>query len=168
MSNEGQQAAPWQVVRTLQVLTAAMVAGVVFFLVVALVLVESAGAFMPGLNSYHTILLVVVMFIAFTCMLAAKKILARGQVNAKNSIKPLSGKLNIYRTSFVIYLVVLETPAWITLVIYLLTGSFPFLALAAVTLGLIIAGWPTVPRLVSALELDWQMQEQLKKPVSPV
>lgn len=152
----------------LQILTLAMAGFLLIFLVVVLVLVESGGAMLPALNSYYSTLVAGLVIFAFACIMAGKKILSRAAVNAKNSINPLEGKLNGYRTAFVIYLALMEAPALISLLAYLFTGGFPFLALAAVLLGLLIAGRPTVAGMVTTLDLDAVEAEQLRKPGAPV
>ncbi|RYY61948.1 MAG: hypothetical protein EOO05_04570 [Chitinophagaceae bacterium] len=163
MMQPGAVASPSQLVRVLKVLSIAMMCSLVIYLVAAVIMNEMNGPLMVDLNNYHTTLLAVVMLIAFACLVIGKRVMAKGIGNAKNSLNPLEAKLNIYRGAFIINLALLEVPGWLTLTVYLLTGSFPFLALAAVLLGLMIATWPGVKRISSQLELDWNDQQLLNK-----
>ncbi|MET0637119.1 MAG: hypothetical protein ABWZ25_13905 [Chitinophagaceae bacterium] len=152
-----------QTIRLLKIITVAMVASLVLYLVGVIVVIENYGPLVPGINEYHTIVLTLMMTFAFIFLLVGKKILADGINKAKNSLKSDSDKLNIFRKSFVLYLLVTETPAWITLTLYLLTGSFPFLALAAVLLGLILSSWPRGKKISGQLELNWEEQAEFTK-----
>ncbi len=140
--------------RELRITCLGVIAGGCIFLVIAFFKVETQGPLSPGLLVYRNQLLAGVAILAFACLLIAKRILAKATENAKESINTDVDKLNIYRVSFVRYLFITELPVLVSLVLYLLTGSFPFLALGAVILGLLIAGFPAKKKLRIDLDLD--------------
>ena len=154
MTSGTNDAAASRVLQVMKLLTGAVAASTLVYLVAVLLLVEMDGPLMPSLNSQHTTILIGMMILAFAFMLAGRKILANGLVNAKNSLNGPEARLTAYRKPFVIHLFVLEVPAWITLTLYLLTGSFPFLALGAVLLGLILSSWPGNRKVSAQLEIE--------------
>jgi hypothetical protein len=154
MTTNANSAAASQVIKVMKLLTLAVALSTVMYLIAVVVLVETDGPLMPSLNSQHTTIIIGMMILAFAFLLAGKKILANGLLNAKNSLNGPEARLNAYRKPFVIHLFVLEVPAWVTLTLYLLTGSFPFLALGAVLLGLILSSWPGNKKVSAQLEIE--------------
>jgi hypothetical protein len=140
-----------QLLRNILLIFAAMAGMLGFFLLVAIVVSQTIGPLAPELNVYHNWLLGGVAAISFTCMLLAKRHLQRQTESAKTSPNPLSGKLEKYRSAFIVYMALSEFPVLLCITFSLLTGNFVFQVFAAVLLGYLLAGMPKKEKVLSHL-----------------
>lgn len=152
---------PKEMLRAMLIFSAAMAIGVFLFMLIT-VLVIQFKAFSGSVFSKHQNIITWIMAaISLICLVIARLNLNKGIIAAKNSINPLSDKLSRYRNSLIRYLAICEAAALVNIAVYMLTGNFVFLVYASVLLGFMLAAVPVKRRVVSALELDWQQQQEL-------
>jgi drug/metabolite transporter (DMT)-like permease len=151
---------PKEQLKANNILFSALFAGVVMFLIVAVVLIKFQGKFSDG-DNFNKILLIVVLIIAAICLVSAYSIYKKRISDAANSILPLTEKLNNYRTILIIYLALCEGAALFSIICLILTGNFWSIAVTAGMLIAMLLKRPTRQRLINDLQLDWQEQQEL-------
>lgn len=148
--------------KTTMVLFFAIVTAVFVFMMTAIFLNESNGPLVAGLNKHTSTIMWITGIVSLVCLVAARKILWKGLTTAKNSLNPLQSKLTQYRASLIRYLVICEMPALLSVILFMLTGDFIFLAFSAVFLGFMLAAAPVRRRVITALDLNGSEQQELE------
>lgn len=144
------------------ILFASIVISIFLFMIVAVFIGQSKGPLIPSLNKYHTAFTLGMAALSFICLLAAKRIYNKAIADAKNSLNPLTDKLNQHRSALIRYLVICEVPVILSIILFLFTGNFVFQVYAGVFLGFMLAVAPIRRRVVAELELDGQQQKELE------
>jgi hypothetical protein len=139
-----------------------VVAGIFFFMLVAIIFGQSRGPLVPELNKYHTTLMIGMAAASFACLLLAKQVFTRGVALAKDSINTLTDKLNLHRTALVKYVIICEIPVMLSIVLFLLTGNFAFQIYAGVFIGFMLTMMPTRSKIAEQLQLTGQQQQELE------
>jgi hypothetical protein len=151
-----------QLLKQMQILAIAMSAGVFLFILVAVILNQLNGPLMPEMLEHKKTLTIVVAISSFITLLIAKQTWTKAIQAAKISLNPLSDKLNQYRTALVKYLALCEVPALAGIILFLFTGEFIFIAIAAVMVGYMLANLPAKKKVIENLELDLMQQKELE------
>lgn len=145
------------------ILFLSIVSGIFLFMLVAVVFGQSRGPLVPGLNKYHTALMIGMAAVSFACLLLSKQMFTQGVEVAKDSLNTLNDKLNLHRTALVKYVVICEIPVMLSIVLFLLTGNFTFQVYAGVFIGFMLSMTPTRSKIAEQLQLTGQQQQELKK-----
>jgi hypothetical protein len=144
------------------ILFASIVISIFLFMIVAVIIGQNKGPLMPSVNKYHTVFTLGMAVLSFVCLLMAKRIYNKAISDAKNSLNPLTNKLNQHRSALIKYLVICEVPVILSILLFLLTGNFVFQVYAGVFLGFMLAVAPIRRRVIAELELDGQQQKELE------
>jgi hypothetical protein len=147
-------------VRTMQIISGTLAAGVVAFLVVVLVINGPPNAAAdPGVVTYLSagfflVMLVVAMIVPRSIVQSQIADIARGtwkppeQLPANYDVTSESAKLLIvYQTHMIVRLAMLEGAAFFALIAYLLEGHWLALGVAIAALALLLSQFPTRGRL---------------------
>lgn len=153
---------PKEMLRAMLVFSAAMVIGVFIFMLITVFVIQVKASSGSVFREYQDIIIWIMAAISLICLVVARVPFNKGIKAAKNSLNPLSDKLSQYRNSLIRYMAICEAPALADIIVYMLTGNFIFLVFASVLLGCMLAAMPIKRRVVSALELDWQLQQELE------
>ena len=81
---------------------------------------------------------------------------------AKNSIDPLNETLNLHRQSLIKYLLILEMPVMLSIILYLLCANFVFQVYAGVFLGFMLTMTPTKKKVAEQLSLNSMEAQELQ------
>lgn len=155
-------ATPKKHLKITMVLFAAIVTGILLFMLVALFINHTSGPLLPRFNKYTTVLVGATTILSMLCWLAGRRLFQKGTMAAKDSLKPLNDKLNAYRLSLVKCLAIVELAVILNILLFLFTGNFVFQVYGAVLLGFMLAIAPVKRRVNSQLELDWEQQKELE------
>lgn len=150
---------PKEALKTLRILHFALLAGMIFFSLVALFL------FYNGLEPID-----VELSRAFTYIIpifvvsgyVASHLLFKNRMGVARSAKYLTEKLTHYRAAFIVRLALLEGPAFFAIVAYMLTSELIFLGWAAIIIVYFITLWPTPAKIVADLALNYNEQHELE------
>lgn len=153
---------PKEILRAIRILFAAIIAGAAIFALVILGINKMDGPGMPELKGYKNIFLYVVAAIAAICLPAAFNSYNKGITAAKESLIPLTGKLNMYRAALVRYIALCEAPALLGIIALFVTGNYVFLIIAAIMIVAMLVKAPTRRRVIDDLALDWKQQQELE------
>ena len=163
MSQPGSLATtPRKQLKVTMILFTAIVTGILLLMLAALLINQSSGPLQPQFNSYKTVLTGATALVSLVGLLLGRRIFHRGITAAKNSLKPLAGKLNAHRSSLIKCLAIVETGVVLNIVLFLFTGNFVFLVFGAMLLGFILSIAPIPRRVVTQLELDGMQQKELE------
>lgn len=150
---------PKEALKTLRILHFALLAGMIFFSLVALFL------FYNGLEPID-----VELSRAFTYIIpifvvsgyATSHLLFRNRMGVARAAKDLTEKLTHYRAALIVRLALLEGPAFFAIVAYMLTSELIFLGWAAIIIVYFITLWPTPAKIVADLALNYNEQHELE------
>jgi Na+/melibiose symporter-like transporter len=144
------------------ILFLSIVIGIFLFMIVAILVGQTRGPLMPDLNKHHTTIAIIMAVVSFVCLLFAKQQLTSGVQAAKNSLNPLSEKLNMHRNALIKYLFICEMPVFLSIIIFMLTGNFIFQIYAAVFIGFMLTVMPTRKKIAEDLGLGTQERQELE------
>ncbi len=147
--------------KSLQIVHLAMMAGIIAFAMVAFYLNLGEGFGKAFLDEVPLFLLIVLVFTSGS--IVASFIIERSRKENILTEKDLSKKLALYRSLLVITLALHEGSAFLSIVMYLLTGNLFFLGFTFALLFLMLTRFPTESRIVRQLSLDRQQQQQLSE-----
>ncbi|HEY9113414.1 MAG TPA: hypothetical protein VIN10_01860 [Bacteroidales bacterium] len=145
--------------KALTIMYFALIAGLVFFGIVALFLVQSGQISDTGDELRNIFLFVAPLFLVggvFGSTIMFKK----GLVEAKNKTELLE-KLNFYRSALIVRYALLEGPAFFTTVVYLITGDLLFLGMTALIIVIFLIINPSPEKAINDLELSYEEKQVL-------
>lgn len=151
-----------ELLRAMLIFCAAMMMGVFIFMLITVFVIQVKTPSDSVFSEYQDIITWIMASISMVCLVIAWRTLRKGVTAAKNSLNHLSDKLSQYRNSLIRYMAICDWPAIANIIVFMLTGNFIFLVFASVLLGFMLAAMPIKRRVVSALELDWQQQQELE------
>ena len=140
MTGQEQSAEIKRSLRGLRFFAFSMIASCAIFLLVSIFLVHLRGDSQPAGTGSSGLLLAADLLVAFVCLLLAKRILLPASAALKVMIKITTEAMSRYRKAFLVSLLLQEIAVWGSLMLYVFTMGFPFLVVAAVILGVMIAG----------------------------
>jgi hypothetical protein len=152
---------PKEILRQLLIFFMAIVVSVVLFMMIAVYMNQADGAMAPQWAGHYKIASWLVAAVSLLCFGIARQQFKKRSAAAKNSLNDLHDKLMKYRTALILYLAICEAPAILSIVLFLLSGDFVFLALAAIMLGFMLSAAPVRRTVVAALDLDGEQQKEL-------
>lgn len=144
------------------ILFLAIVVGIFLFMLVAVLIGHNKGALMPSLNQHHRIISIGMAILSIGSLYLAKRVFSKEVTAAKNSLNPLTEKLNLHRSALIKYLLICEMPVMLSIILYLLTANFIFQVYAGVFVGFMLTMTPTRKKVAELLELDAQEQQELE------
>ena len=140
----------------------ALLAGVCAFLALVVFLVLMNGGGLMG-NVTRDLTLIFYAIVYFSALATAGFgiiIFERNMRSAKlfTTLKP---KIETFKSAYIIRLALTEGPAFLSIIIYMLTGNYYFLPATAICLLLLFAARPTQDFVAEKLYLNTQEKEQL-------
>ena len=151
-----------QGVKAIRILFIALIAGVLMLILVSLIINQTTVPLAPEYNEYGLQLKIFLAIICLVAMLVAKSRFNKEITIAKESLIPVSEKLNMHRVALIKYVAICEAPAIFSVLVFMFTGDFGFLVFSAVLLGFIFVMFPTVTKLATQLGLSSQEKEELE------
>jgi len=140
----------------------ALLAGVCVFLVMAVVLVQMNGGALMGEVEQDLIYIfyAIVYFAALSTAGFGIIIFERNMRNAKlfTTLKP---KIETFKSAYIIRMALTEGPAFASIIIYMLTGSWHFLPAAGLFLLMMFTAKPTQDFVAEKLYLNQQEKDEL-------
>jgi thiosulfate reductase cytochrome b subunit len=133
-------------ITTLQIIYSALMAGVLFFLIVSVVLVLSGGAFIQGEKQEEQIFLIIAGVLAVTAIFAGISIVKKKLENLQ-LLQSIQEKIGQYRSLLIIRAALMEGPSFFFIVGYLLFGNLAFGIGAVFCLAVMAAYFPTKSRI---------------------
>ena len=136
------------------ILFLSIVIGIFLFMLVAIIIGQSKGPLMPALTKNYRLMVIITAAVSIVCLYFAKALFAKDMEAAKNSINPLNEKLNQHRQSLIKYLLILEMPVMLSIILYLLCANFVFQVYAGIFLGFMLTMTPTKKKVAEQLGLN--------------
>ena len=148
-------------IKPMQVLVAALMAGVVIFLIIVVVLNLIGEQVLLKDKKIETVFLYAAVAIALLCFIAARIVYSKKIEDIKNGQRTLQDKLNQYRSLLIIYMALCEGAALFSIIVFFLVGNF---LVVIVTMAMLVAMWsrfPLLKNVISVFDLNWNEQQQL-------
>ena len=155
-------AGPKENLRTMQVLNATLLIGIIFFGGIVIILLSVKGHLLDNEPLlFSEILLYSAIGLATVCYFFARTIYNKKLETLKNSALPLADKLSQYRALLVLYLACCEGPALFSIVVLYLTGNFLVLIITICMMMAMAVKFPFTQKIISLLNVDWVEQQDL-------
>jgi len=139
--------------RATSILFASMVIGLIVFVGISIGVNVMIGPFKHD-GQFAKIFLIVTIFLS--------TVYNRRVYNMQQSTAVLQERLNQYRSALIIYLALTEGPAIFSIMGFLLTGDFRFLAITVILLVNMFIKRPSKSRFIEELQLDTKEQQGLE------
>jgi len=162
MSKPAAETNPKKNLKATFILFLSIVIGIFLFMLVAIIIGQTRGPLMPDLNKNYRLTVIITAAVSIVCLYFAKALFAKEMEAAKNSINPLNEKLNLHRQSLIKYLLILEMPVMLSIILYLLTAEFVFQVYAGVFLGFMLTMTPTKKKIAEQLGLNGMEVQELQ------
>ena len=147
--------------RATSILFASMVIGLIVFVGISIGVNVMIGPFKHD-GQFAKIFLIVTIFLSTVCLISAHINYNRRVYNMQQSTAVLQERLNQYRSALIIYLALTEGPAIFSIMGFLLTGDFRFLAITVILLVNMFIKRPSKSRFIEELQLDTKEQQGLE------
>ena len=151
--------------KALKVIHIGLTAGVVLFLIIAVVL--QLTGFEPELKELEMILLGVTAVAAFSGIFAGNMIF-RKRLEQLIELKNLNEKLTGYQSALIVKYALIEGPAFFTVVAYLLTTNVLFPVIAVFLVVVMVLSAPRKDKLITDLNLSMKETSILENPDSVI
>ena len=147
--------------KSMQIIHFALMAGIFFFLIVAIFLQFNGFGTMG--EEFNTIIIyVTTLFVLFG--IAASHFISKRKLQACINKSTLLEKMNTYREVLVLKFALLEAPSFLAIVSYMLTGNLYFVGLTVLMLAVFVVFRPTKAKAIVELHLDQKEQQVINKP----
>jgi hypothetical protein len=158
----GQAGGPKQNIKAMQVLCAALMAGVVFFVIIIVVITRVNGPMLDKeVIKYQDIFLYTAIGLAIVCFVIARSLYNKKMAVINNTATLLADKLNQYQAILIKYMAPCEGAALFSVIVFFLTGNFLVLLVTASMLVAMFIKYPLRGRIISELSLDWKEQQEI-------
>jgi|CXWL01.1.fsa_nt_gi hypothetical protein len=148
--------------RAMRILAAALITGVVLFVVVVVVINLVKGSVMGKDElEYNNIFLYAAIGIALVCYMMARTIYKKKLAVVKNAPASLADKLNQYMAMLITYMAPCEGAALFSVIVVFLTGNFFVLIVTVAMLAAMVSKFPFTKAVINELDLDWKEQQEL-------
>jgi hypothetical protein len=118
--------------KSLQFIYFALLAGQVFFLMIAIFLIRQ-GIFIAARPGLENIFMPLLVILALLCMISGNKIF-KSRIQKLSEISLLAARFSEYRAVSLIRWALLEGPCLFAIICFLLTANYLFLVIAALVL----------------------------------
>jgi len=142
-----------------KILCFALIAGQIFFALVAIFLVNFAGIDINDAE-LNEVFIFIVPTLGIASLLGSI-IVFKGKLSRIKEISDISAKLTEYRSAQIIRWALYEGPSFFAIVVYILTGEVYYLGMVILALILFGMTFPSQERLVKDLDLSWEDQNRL-------
>ncbi|MBS1563135.1 MAG: hypothetical protein JST39_02050 [Bacteroidetes bacterium] len=148
--------------KVLQLLHMALLTGMAALATIATIIVVQRGALSQD-ASLGRILQVVVVALSVGGVLLGFNLFNR-RMKALNPMLDAKSKMAVYRSAAIVRWALLEMPAMFTLISFLLTGNYAFLALGIALLLIFVVVRPAKQLIIFLLQLNEQEVAELEGP----
>lgn len=150
-------------VKTLRIIFAALIAGLLFFAIVA-VFLRQTGAFNETFPYEILFLLIVALFAVSS--VGAGLFIFNKSLAAIREKGNLNDKLLDYRSALIVKYATTEAPSFFAIIAYLLTGSFIILGIGLAIIAYFTSMWPTAEKIAAEMNLNPDEKAKLENPGS--
>lgn len=147
--------------RGLQILCGAMIVLVIVFAGIIVCLTQFVMHGKGDLAGYSDIILGIVAVTSVVCFIIARLSFAKMLNNIKTLTATTDEKINYYRTSLIRYMALCDFPALLAIMMLFTTADLRFTVIIAGMLIAMLLVFPTRPKLVAQIGLNWQEEQEL-------
>ena len=148
--------------RSLKIVFFALISGLLFFAVIAVILVQMGG-FASGLKGMENIFLIIALIFVVSGV-AGSILLFRNRLAALRDQTGLPEKMAGYRSALIVKYALLEGPVFLCLIFFLVTGKYELLGLAILVILFFFTMMPTIPKAISDLGLNYEERKAVQNP----
>jgi len=148
--------------RTLQIIHLALIAGLLFFGLLAVFLINS-GEFIVELKELKKTFFILVPVFVIGGYLGGR-ILFKKSMETAGKKESLPEKMADYRSALIVKYALLEGPSMLAIIAYLLTGDLSFIIIAAFIIAIFLTLRPNAGRAISDLNLNNYEIENIQDP----
>jgi hypothetical protein len=141
-----------EVIRSIQILAFSLIAGCLFFGGITLYLIYSNGP-LGGNDAFNTQIMLIIGNAVMISSVAGGIFIFNNKLSDIES-KPNEEKINIYRQAMIIRATMMEGPAFLFTVLFLLSGYRVYLGEALAMILLMVFFFPTPTRIANELKTD--------------
>ena len=145
--------------RSISILFTALFTGIILFAGISVLLNRINGPFLHN-PKFSQIFLGVVVTLTVICLFLAHSNYNKRMRPEMQTTLSLSEKLNQYRSALIKYMSFIEGPAILSIIGFLLTGYFRFLAITFILLLNMLLKRPSKMRMISELQLNSNEQSE--------
>ena len=142
-----------------RIICLALIIGQLFFLGVAVYLVQFSGINFED-TRLNDVFIYVVPFLALSSI-SASFVVFKGKMLRVKEITDIPTKLTDYRAAQIIRWALYEGPSFFAIIAYMLTGQLFYIGIVAIVIVLFIMSIPSKARFEIDLELSWEEKSQL-------
>ena len=140
----------------------ALLAGVCVFLVMAVVLVQlNGGALMGKVEQDLIYIFYAIVYFAALSTAGFGIIIFERNMRSARLFTTLKPKIETFKSAYIIRLVLTEGPAFLSIMIYMLTGSWHYLPATGLLLLMLFSARPTQDFVAEKLYLNQQEKDEL-------
>ncbi len=155
---------PREKLRGLRILTAALTAGVVIFLlIIAGINRFNIAPLATETKEYHSVILLAMTGLALVAVLLGKYIYQQRLKAIREGNDTLDRKIDKFREAVILYLAICEGMAFFSIIAFMLSGEVRLLLVTAGMLLLMLARYIALKKPEAELNLSWSEQEELNK-----
>ena len=139
-----------QDLKSIKIIYAALIAGVLFFLIIAVVLIQLSGPFGGGDKSFEKLILSISLLVTIASILSGLYIFKKRTLQIEEL--GLSEKIETYRSAMIVRAATMEGSGFLFIVFFLIQGSNVFFLLSMSIICLMLYFFPTNIRLSNELK----------------
>jgi hypothetical protein len=142
-----------QQIKAIQIIAAALMLGILFFIAMALVVINFAGF------QTDTVLFLPLLIISIAMManIPLGFVLYNKRMPALNDATSFEEKMGIFRSAFIIRAALFESSSFMAIVSFLLTGKFELLIIAFAGLAAMLITFPTKTKIQDIFDNTYQL-----------
>ena len=141
-----------QQIKAIQIVAAALMLGVLFFIAMALIVINFVG-FQTDTVLFLPLLII---SIAMLANIPLGFVLYNKRIPALNDAGSFEEKMGIFRSAFIIRAALFESSSFMAIVSFLLTGKLELLIIAFVGLAAMFITFPTKSRIENMIENTYE------------
>lgn len=145
-------------IRTNRILCFALIAGQLMFAVISIFLVKVNGMSF-GKTDLYNVFLYLVPLLSLSCIIGGFAYF-KSKIKLIKERSELYEKFAEYRSAQIIRWSLLEGPSFFSIMAFIITSSYLFLAIAAIMISIFFITIPTNEKLEKDLELSWEEKNQ--------
>ena len=138
--------------KAIRVVYLALMAGLLFFLTIAIVITQLAGPIVSGDEEYMNLMLLALLALA-AITIPAGLILFKSHLKEADKKSDLTDKIEVYRSALIVRAAMFEGTGFFSVVCVLLFGHYVFIIIGAAILILFGIFFPTKARIARDLKL---------------
>jgi hypothetical protein len=144
-----------KILKVLQILHLSFAGGLILFAIIAVIAIETTSVVVLDV-SVDRVLQVVAVTISLTLTVVGFRRFSKGILEARNMEGAVQKRVDRYRAACILWWAMIEIPAMLSLVCFILTANYAFFALAMVHILILLVFMPRAKNIMVLLKISEQ------------